>query len=144
MNFNRLVYLIILTALAGPAAASEPARVMAIGTFHFKDAGLDVAKVDDFNVMTADPQLYLEKLTDQMASFKPTAVLLEYNPENETETNERYAGYLAGTFELPTNEIYQLGFRIARAAFAPGAPITPPPGCADDPQRYSPFRGRPY
>ena len=31
--------------------------------------------------------------------------------------------------------------RISRAAFRPGAPVTPPPGCAPDPARYSPSTG---
>ena len=32
----------------------------------------------------------------------------------------------------------------ARAAFAPGAPMTPPPGCVLDPHRYSPCNGVRY
>ena len=31
--------------------------------------------------------------------------------------------------------------RISRAAFAPGAPVTSPPGCAPDPHRYRPPTG---
>ncbi len=31
--------------------------------------------------------------------------------------------------------------RTSRAAFRPGAPVTPPPGCAPDPARYSPSSG---
>src|SRR6185437_1092247 len=33
---------------------------------------------------------------------------------------------------------------ISRAALCPGAPVTPPPGCAPDPHRYSPFTGVRY
>lgn len=97
-------------------AAEEPARVLLFGTFHFQDAGRDLVKVDDVDVFSEDSQRYLEALTDRLAAFEPTAVLLEYNPESEEAINERYRAYREGTFELPANEVYQLGFRIAARA----------------------------
>ncbi len=66
--------------------------------------------------MTEESQEFLEALTDRLAAFKPTHVLLEYNPESEEVMNERYSQYLSGEYELGANEIYQLGFRIARKA----------------------------
>ncbi|SPF33818.1 hypothetical protein SBA4_1350022 [Candidatus Sulfopaludibacter sp. SbA4] len=35
-------------------------------------------------------------------------------------------------------------FSISRAQLYPGAPITPPPGCAPDPHKYSPSTGVRY
>jgi hypothetical protein len=111
---SALILSISLSCVA--AQADEPAQVMLFGTFHFQDAGLDVVKLKDVNVMTAESQEYLQGLAERLASFEPTRVLLEYNPDNEELMNERYQAYLAGEFELPTNEIYQLGFRIAKLA----------------------------
>lgn len=105
-----------LSATPAPAADPEAARVLPLGVFHFKDAGLDVAQVEDFDVMTPEAQAVLEALAQRLANFEPTAVLLEYDPDNEDSINERYAGYLAGEFDLPANEVYQLGFRIAAKA----------------------------
>lgn len=96
--------------------AAEPAEVMLFGVFHFKDAGADMVKVEDINVLSEENQQYLDGLTSRLAGFNPTAVLLEYNPDNEAEMNERYQAYLAGDFELQANEIYQLGFRVAKKA----------------------------
>lgn len=96
--------------------AAHPAQVMLFGTFHFQDAGKDVVKVKDIDIFTQENQAYLEALTQRLAGFKPTRVLLEYSPENDELINERYREYLAGNFELPANEIYQLGFRIAKLA----------------------------
>lgn len=98
------------------AVMAEPAEVMLFGVFHFKDAGADMVKVEDINVLSEENQEYLDGLTSRLAEFNPTAVLLEYNPENEAQMNERYQAYLAGEFELQANEIYQLGFRIAKKA----------------------------
>ena len=113
---KRILLCLTLAISSLPASAEEPARVMFFGTFHFKDAGLDLAKVEDFNVMHEAPQAYLEDLAGQLASFRPTHVLLEFNPASEDVINERYRSYVDGTFELPANEIYQLGFRIAAKA----------------------------
>lgn len=96
--------------------AEEPAQVMLIGTFHFDNPGRDVVKVSDFDVLSAPSQAYLEEFTQRLAAFKPTHVLLEYNPENEAMINQRYRDYLAGNYELKASEIYQMGFRIAQKA----------------------------
>ena len=96
--------------------AQEPAEVMLLGTFHFKDSGKDVVKVADVDIFSEASQAYLETLTDRLAAFDPSVVLLEYNPESEARINERYKAYLKGEYELPANEIYQLGFRIAKKA----------------------------
>ena len=96
--------------------ASEPAQVMLIGTFHFKNPGKDVVKVTDVDIFTEESQQYLQAFAQRVAAFRPTHILLEYNPENESLINQRYSDYLAGNYELGANEIYQLGFRIAKAA----------------------------
>jgi len=102
-----------------PLQADEPAQVMLIGTFHFDNPGKDVVKVDDFDIFTDDSQAYLQAFTRRLAAFKPTRVLLEYDPENEALINQRYEDYLQGNYELGGNEIYQLGFRIAQQAGLP-------------------------
>lgn len=113
---KKVLSLILALAYSFTLHASEPAEVMLIGTFHFKDAGKDVVKVEDFDVFSEQSQEFLKSFTHRLAQFKPTHVLLEYNPENEALMNQRYADYLSGGYELGANEIYQLGFRIAKHA----------------------------
>jgi len=96
--------------------AAEPAQVMLFGVFHFQDAGLDVVKSKDFDVMTPESQAYLQDLAQRLAQFKPTRVALEYDVVDDEKINQRYQEYLAGNYQLPANEIYQLGFRIAKQA----------------------------
>jgi hypothetical protein len=121
-NFNGVHFMprplsaFALLLISLPLFAAQPAQVMLFGTFHFKDAGLDTVKVKDIDIFTEANQAYLEGLTQRLQGFKPTRVLLEYNPENDGLINGRYREYLAGNYELPANEIYQLGFRIAKLA----------------------------
>lgn len=101
---------------AAETAPTAPAKVMLIGVFHFANPGLDAVKHPTIDVMTPASQAYLEQLTQQLLRFKPTKVLLEYDPTDEEKINQRYRDYLAGNYVLERNEIYQLGFRVAKHA----------------------------
>lgn len=104
------------TALAQEPAARPPARVMLLGLFHFDNPGLDAVRYTAIDVMQPAVQAELEALADRLTRFAPTKLLLEYRPASDAAINARYAAYREGRFELPKNEIYQLGFRIARRA----------------------------
>lgn len=127
MNIARRLALlcggVLLAATAAaqvqPAADKSPARVMLLGLFHFDNPGLDAVKYTPRDVMQPAGQAYLQGLSERLARFAPTQVLLEYPAKRDALINQRYADYLAGKFELRRNEIYQLGFRVARLAGLP-------------------------
>jgi hypothetical protein len=104
----------LLLAGVSHSQSDNHAQVMMFGVFHFANPGLDVVKTATVNVMTEESQQYLEDLSTRLREFRPTVVLLEFNPANEAVMQERYEQYLDDKFELPANEIYQLGFRVAR------------------------------
>ncbi len=72
--------------------------------------------------MQTTSQQFLEQLAQRLAGFKPTEVLLEYSPENNDKINARCRDYLAGRYTLGSNEMYQIGFRVARLAGLKEAP----------------------
>ena len=111
---KKTIPLLLTLLFAITTHATEPAQVMLIGTFHFNNPGKDTVKVEDVDISDEASQLYLQQFAKRLAEFRPTHVLLEYDPSNEELINQRYTDYLAGSYELGTNEIYQLGFRIAR------------------------------
>ncbi len=113
---NKFLIAILSLLFSWPLHAEEPAQVILIGTFHFSNPGMDAVKVKTFDVLSDESQAFLQAFTERLAAFKPTKILLEYNPENELLMNQQYTDYLAGNYELEVNEIYQLGFRIAKAA----------------------------
>jgi hypothetical protein len=107
--------------IAAPVAMAEdrlPAQVMLFGVFHFSNPGRDVVKSDQINVMTHENQEYLEALSDKLSTYNPTIVLLEFDPEREPEMQERFRNYVDGSYALSSNEIDQLGFRIAARSAA--------------------------
>jgi hypothetical protein len=108
-----LIISLILTPAGLIAETNSPAQIMLFGVFHFANPGKDVVKTKQVNVMTAENQAFLDELAKRIADFNPTVVLLEFNPTNEAEVQQKYRQFLEGTFVLTSNEIYQLGFRIA-------------------------------
>lgn len=92
------------------------AKVLLVGTFHF------VANNDTYKTRFAyDPKTPAHQpdvvvVANALASFRPTKVGLEFEPDFQPKADQRYADYVAGKYELGANEVYQLGFRVARAA----------------------------
>jgi hypothetical protein len=104
-------------ALAFPAMADDaPVSVMIVGTFHMSNPGRDIynAQVDD--VLTPKYQAQIAAVTDSLARFEPTSIMVEWD---EPATTERYSKYLAGTLSASRNEVVQLGFRLAKTARLP-------------------------
>lgn len=100
-------------------AADKPrAEVMLFGVFHFANPGLDVIKTDQIDVTTEDNQAYLVALAGRLAEFDPTVVLLEFAPERQEKVQQEFKDFRNSQFQLPANEIYQIGFRVAAMSAA--------------------------
>lgn len=93
----------------------ESPIVMLFGTFHFANPKRDLVKSNVIDVMSESSQKYLEELTLRISQFDPTFIFLEYDPHEDLKINERYNQYRAGKYQLSTDEVEQLGFRIAQA-----------------------------
>lgn len=117
---------LVLAACASPRPALTPpdvlagipkAKVLLLGTFHFDDPKRDTYKPKyPYDTMSPRRQKEIAGVVDALAAFHPTKVGLEFNPDREPVLNQRYADFLAGKFEMTPNEIYQIGFRLAKAA----------------------------
>ncbi len=89
-------------------------EVLLLGTFHFKDAGLDSYKPQyDIDITSDHRQKELHEILEKLSEFKPDAIGLEFKSEHEERILTNFRKYRAGDFELPANEIYQIGFRLA-------------------------------
>jgi hypothetical protein len=113
-------------AQGGPAGAAgdpEPgrARILYVGVFHFDYPGLDVQEPGDrMDVLAPARQREIEELVELLAAYRPTRIAVEFTPDRQPRLDSLYAEYLEGRWELRRNEVYQLGFRLARMAGLPG------------------------
>jgi hypothetical protein len=83
--------------------------------FHFDDQGLDTYKPKyRVDVLAPDRQQELESLTEQLAAFRPTHVAVEAEPSGQHRLDSLYAAFLQGGYTPGPNEIYQIGFRLAK------------------------------
>lgn len=109
-----------LTTFKKPADAPQ---VMVLGSFHFHNPGADYAKFETADIMGEQKQKEIAETVARLAKFKPTKIAIEWTTDRTEETNKKYADFLAGKFSISegdakiiSNEVYQLGFRLAKNA----------------------------
>jgi hypothetical protein len=95
----------------------ERAEVMILGTFHFAYPNLDRIKIeekDQLDFTSPKRQKEIELLVEQIAQFKPTKIAVELKTWSQSKVDSLYREYLNDNYELPINESYQIGFRLAK------------------------------
>lgn len=103
------------SAPAAPMWPEPPVKLLILGTFHFSDAGLDSYRPKyDVDILTRERQVEVEDVIERLARFRPTKVAVEAMPAAQQRLDSLYRAYVEGRYTLPSNEIYQLGFRLAR------------------------------
>lgn len=119
-GFSPILLMALLPGMAmsapAPSDAPEPARVMLVRMFHFANPGRDMVKGRVIEVMTPANQAYLDGFADRIAAFAPTDVLVECSTAEQPRHDASFGDYRAGRFALPSNETYQIGYRVAARA----------------------------
>lgn len=86
-----------------------------VGSWHFAYPGKDAHKTDASNridVLSDERQQEIEETLAYLERYRPTAIGVECDPGSAWE--EKYREYLDGDMAPVRNEIYQLGFRLAK------------------------------
>ena len=98
-----------------PSLRPPHSKILLLGTFHFRDAGLDSYKVKhSVDVLSTGRQAEIEGIVERLAQFKPTKVAIEWRPAHQERVSNDYQSYLRDEFELSADEVHQIGFRLAR------------------------------
>lgn len=123
-----------LTREIREAQRGPQAEVLILGSFHFNDPGLDDFKPEhEIDVFAEKTQREIEAIAKALAKFKPTRVAIERKPDLAERLQQEYDAYRAGDFQLPANELYQIGFRVAAEAGHPRVYPVDAPGRAYQP-----------
>lgn len=89
--------------------------ILLLGTFHFQDRGLDAYQPQyDVGILSPRRQEEVREVVERLARFQPTKIAVERRPDRQAELDREYDAYLSGTFQLPGDEVYQLGFQLAK------------------------------
>jgi hypothetical protein len=91
-------------------------EILLIGTFHFDNPGLDIAKTNSFEVLNPKTQTELDVMAQKIKEFNPTKIFVEWSYDKQAKLDTLYNSYLNGTddFSKDKNEIFQLAFRIGK------------------------------
>jgi hypothetical protein len=115
----RTTILTILAATVSLSAhaqnASSPqtrAEVLVLGVYHMANPGHDIFNMPADDVLAPGRQQQIAELAAALKKFKPTKIAVEN--DSQKKLNERYAKYLAGEYVLTSNEIDQIGLRLAK------------------------------
>jgi len=93
----------------------ESSDLLILGTFHFSNPGLDSYKPKyDIDIFSSEKQKELKEVLDVIKRYQPTKIAIEVHKTKQGIIDSLYQAYLKGEFELKSNEIYQIGFRLAK------------------------------
>lgn len=111
--------LLILTLAVNAQAlsakvAEDPIRVMVFGTFHFDNPGLDAVNPDVPDVLDAEHQQDIKRVTAALEQFQPDKIAVERLPDQANRLDSLYRAYREGNHELHRSETQQLGMRLAK------------------------------
>lgn len=96
-------------------------EVLLVGTFHYNNPGLDVAKTKTFDVLSEESQRELEHMASQIKAYNPKKVFVEWPYDQQEQLDSLYGLYQKGKYFdndslsdfYKKGEIFQLAFRIA-------------------------------
>jgi len=118
MNFRpivRIITILLCSAIGSwsqNVCAGKP-QVLVLGTYHMANRGRDVYNMQVDDVRAPKRQQELAEVADVLASFQPTKIAIEADPDSKT-IPAAFQDYLAGKHELSRDEIEQIGFRLAK------------------------------
>jgi hypothetical protein len=91
--------------------------VMTLGVFHFAYPNRDAVKTkkeDQISVLDEPYQSEIVAICKAIEEFNPTVIALEIDPSVQHKIDSLYNLYKMDKFQLKKNEIFQLGFRMAK------------------------------
>jgi hypothetical protein len=108
-----LVAAVLLTASVASAQTEARPEILVLGTYHMANPGHDIHNMQADDVLAPKRQQEIAQLIDVLKRFKPTKVAIEADVGSKRVAKE-YADYLAGKYTLTSNEIDQIGYRLAK------------------------------
>jgi hypothetical protein len=100
--------------VSAPAMATDtPIQVMVVGTWHFANHNRDLINVESEDVRSPRRQAELERLTEVLAEFQPTKIMVERVAPDPDLIDPGYAVFTPATLMERRDETAQLGYRLA-------------------------------
>lgn len=94
-------------------------EAMILGVYHFNNPGKDTYNLEIDDYSTKKRQAEIQEVVNLLAKHKPTKIFVEFLPSQQLKLDSLYALYADNRLLLKDinggqNEVYQLGFRLAK------------------------------
>lgn len=109
----RKAFLILGAAISVAAWAQSDSRseILVLGTYHMANPGHDIHNMQADDVLAPKRQQEIAQLIEVLKKFHPTKIAIESVGNYRVK---QYSDYVAGQYTLSSNEIEQIGFRLAK------------------------------
>jgi hypothetical protein len=109
----RKAFLILGAAISVAAWAQSDSRseILVLGTYHMANPGHDIHNMQADDVLAPKRQQEIAQLIEVLKKFHPTKIAIESVGNYRVK---QYSDYVAGQYPLSSNEIEQIGFRLAK------------------------------
>jgi len=114
-----LATVLICLPLLLAAQTTDKVLVVTLGTFHFDFPNLDVNRIeksDQIDVLEPKYQEEIAGIVDGLMKFRPTIIVIERQPDQQSRVDSLYQAYVKGSYQLGRSEDEQIGFRLAKAS----------------------------
>lgn len=108
-----LCILILLVAVTSDAQQKKT-QVLLLGSFHFDNPGLDVAKFENANILSAQRQKEVLEVVEKIKLFRPDKIFIEMPVERQQKLDSSFNKYKNGELKLGASETHQIAYRVAK------------------------------
>lgn len=121
MKYSNPLLVWLVMAMANPLQSQEMTRqteIMTLGVFHFSYPNLDAVKTDEkdqVSVLEEPWQIEIQAICKALEEFRPTIIAVEFTPDLQNRMDSLFVAYQNNSYSLGKNEVFQLGFRLAKA-----------------------------
>ncbi|WP_237718778.1 DUF5694 domain-containing protein, partial [Alkalibacillus haloalkaliphilus] len=89
--------------------------ILVLGTDHFSNSDNgDLSMTQTEGILNGKRQEEIKHLIECLKRFQPTKVALEVSTDKRDNLNKAYRYFLNDDFQLTSNEVHQIGFRLAK------------------------------
>ena len=115
MNMKKAVLLLAVLTMATACWAQSGARpeILVLGSYHMSNPGHDIYNMKADDVLSPKRQQEIAQLMEVLKKFHPTKIAIEAGVGSK-KVEKEYSDYLAGKYTLNSNEIDQIGYRLAK------------------------------
>lgn len=118
--YGTLLAMVSLSALAQDDAKllhertpSQQPTLLVLGTGHLNNPGRDLFNYEIDDVLAEARQKEIAAVVEQLASFQPTHIAVEWPSKDQSRLDARYRDYREGRYQLGRGEADQIGLRLA-------------------------------